>query len=55
MVVTSLYDPIADVVISELHDRDVPVVQLDWPTGLPLMSSLAVAGRRRCSTCASAG
>jgi hypothetical protein len=29
LVVTSLYDPTADVVISELHDRDVPVVRFD--------------------------
>ena len=29
LVVTSLNDPTADVVIRELHDRDIPVVRLD--------------------------
>ncbi|MEU8776283.1 ATP-grasp ribosomal peptide maturase [Streptomyces sp. NPDC048606] len=29
MVVTNLEDPTADLVIAELHDRDVPVVRLD--------------------------
>ncbi|MEU3863002.1 ATP-grasp ribosomal peptide maturase, partial [Streptomyces sp. NPDC028722] len=29
LVVTSLHDPTADVVIRELHDRGVPVVRFD--------------------------
>ncbi|MGW5657492.1 ATP-grasp ribosomal peptide maturase [Streptomyces humi] len=29
LVITGLYDPTADVVIRELHDRDVPVVRFD--------------------------
>ncbi|MGW7433319.1 ATP-grasp ribosomal peptide maturase [Streptomyces sp. NPDC054861] len=49
LVVTSLYDPTADVVISELHDRDVPVVRLDsgdFPASLSVEAEITEDGIR---------
>lgn len=51
LVVTSLHDPTADVVIRELYDRDVPVVRLDsgdFPASLSVeaeISSNGIQGR----------
>ncbi|MFF9310055.1 ATP-grasp ribosomal peptide maturase [Streptomyces sp. NPDC014748] len=54
LVVTSLYDPTADVVIRELHDRDVPVVRLDsgdFPASLSVEAEITSHGvRGRIST-----
>ncbi|MFF7750442.1 ATP-grasp ribosomal peptide maturase [Streptomyces sp. NPDC007971] len=47
LVVTSLYDPTADVVISELHDRDIPVVRLDsgdFPASLSVEAEITPQG-----------
>lgn len=47
LVVTSLHDPTADVVISELHDRDIPVVQLDsgdFPASLSVEAEITAHG-----------
>ncbi|MGW2016849.1 ATP-grasp ribosomal peptide maturase [Streptomyces sp. NPDC001927] len=49
LVVTSLYDPTADVVISELHDRGVPVVRLDsgdFPASLSVEAEITEHGIR---------
>jgi ATP-grasp ribosomal peptide maturase len=49
LVVTSLHDPTADVVISELHDRDVPVVRLDsgdFPASLSVEAEITEHGLR---------
>ncbi|MEU0370863.1 ATP-grasp ribosomal peptide maturase [Streptomyces sp. NPDC006283] len=46
-VVTSLHDPTADVVISELHDRGVPVVRLDsgdFPASLSVEAEISSQG-----------
>jgi ATP-grasp ribosomal peptide maturase len=47
LVVTSLYDPTADVVIRELHDRGVPVVRLDsgdFPASLSVEAEITQHG-----------
>ncbi|MDG9722544.1 ATP-grasp ribosomal peptide maturase [Streptomyces sp. DH41] len=47
LVVTNLDDPTADVVISELHDRDVPVVRLDsgdFPHALSVAATITSNG-----------
>ncbi|UXY33018.1 ATP-grasp ribosomal peptide maturase [Streptomyces sp. HUAS TT20] len=47
LVVTSLYDPTADVVIRELHDRGVPVVRLDsgdFPASLSVEAEISEYG-----------
>ncbi|MFD8806034.1 ATP-grasp ribosomal peptide maturase [Streptomyces sp. NPDC059597] len=47
LVVTSLYDPTADVVIRELHDRGVPVVRLDsgdFPASLSVEAEITPHG-----------
>ncbi|MEU3896638.1 MvdC/MvdD family ATP grasp protein [Streptomyces sp. NPDC045251] len=47
LVVTILDDPTADVVISELHDRDVPVVRLDsgdFPHALSVAATITSNG-----------
>ncbi|MEU3945386.1 ATP-grasp ribosomal peptide maturase [Streptomyces sp. NPDC029526] len=47
LVVTSLYDPTADVVISELHDRGIPVVRLDsgdFPASLSMEAEITSSG-----------
>ncbi|MFV0132797.1 ATP-grasp ribosomal peptide maturase [Streptomyces sp. HMX87] len=47
LVVTSLHDPTADVVISELHGRDVPVVRLDsgdFPASLSVEAEITPSG-----------
>ncbi len=47
LVVTSLHDPTADVVISELHGRDVPVVRLDsgdFPASLSVEAEVTEHG-----------
>ncbi|MBZ3900507.1 MULTISPECIES: ATP-grasp ribosomal peptide maturase [Streptomyces] len=47
LVVTSLHDPTADVVIRELHDRDVPVVRLDsgdFPASLSVEAEITSHG-----------
>lgn len=47
LVVTSLYDPTADVVIRELHDRGVPVVRLDsgdFPASLSVEAEITRHG-----------
>lgn len=47
LVVTSLHDPTADVVISELHDRGVPVVRLDsgdFPASLSVEAEITPYG-----------
>ncbi|MGW0874274.1 ATP-grasp ribosomal peptide maturase [Streptomyces sp. NPDC002740] len=47
LVVTSLYDPTADVVISELHDRDIPVVRFDsgdFPASLSVEAEITQNG-----------
>ncbi|OXS31196.1 ATP-grasp ribosomal peptide maturase [Streptomyces sp. XY006] len=49
LVVTSLHDPTADVVINELHGRDVPVVRLDsgdFPASLSLEAEITEHGLR---------
>ncbi|MET9817552.1 ATP-grasp ribosomal peptide maturase [Streptomyces sp. NPDC006355] len=49
LVVTSLFDPTADVVISELHDRDVPVVRFDsgdFPASLSVEAEITEHGLR---------
>jgi ATP-grasp ribosomal peptide maturase len=49
LVVTSLHDPTADVVISELHDRGVPVVRLDsgdFPASLSVEAEITEHGIR---------
>lgn len=49
LVVTSLHDPTADVVIRELHDRDVPVVRLDsgdFPASLSVEAEISGHGMR---------
>ncbi|OKJ49582.1 30S ribosomal protein S6 modification protein RimK [Streptomyces sp. CB02009] len=49
LVVTSLNDPTADVVISELHDRGVPVVRLDsgdFPASLSVEAEITEHGIR---------
>jgi hypothetical protein len=49
LVVTSLHDPTADVVISELHDRGVPVVRLDsgdFPASLSVEAEITEHGLR---------
>jgi ATP-grasp ribosomal peptide maturase len=49
LVVTSLHDPTADVVISELHDRDIPVVRLDsgdFPASLSVEAEINEYGLR---------
>lgn len=49
LVVTSLHDPTADVVIRELHDRDVPVVRLDsgdFPATLSVEAEINEHGLR---------
>ncbi|MFS4105418.1 ATP-grasp ribosomal peptide maturase [Streptomyces sp. SID89] len=54
LVVTTLYDPTADVVIRELHDRNVPVVRLDsgdFPASLSVAAEITGSGfRGRVST-----
>lgn len=47
LVVTSLHDPTADVVISELHDRGLPVVRLDsgdFPASLSVEAEITSQG-----------
>ncbi|MFJ3906152.1 MvdC/MvdD family ATP grasp protein [Streptomyces sp. NPDC090025] len=47
LVVTMIDDPTADLVMSELHDRDVPVVQLDsgdFPATLSFAATLTPHG-----------
>ncbi|MFF4401512.1 ATP-grasp ribosomal peptide maturase [Streptomyces sp. NPDC001480] len=47
LVVTSLYDPTADVVISELHDRGIPVVRFDsgdFPASLSVEAEITQDG-----------
>ncbi|MFI6358320.1 ATP-grasp ribosomal peptide maturase [Streptomyces sp. NPDC050743] len=47
LVVTSLYDPTADVVIRELHDRGVPVVRFDsgdFPASLSVEAEITSHG-----------
>ncbi|MFE2509155.1 ATP-grasp ribosomal peptide maturase [Streptomyces naganishii] len=47
LVVTSLHDPTADVVISELHDRDIPVARLDsgdFPASLSVEAEITAHG-----------
>lgn len=47
MVVTSLHDPTADVVIRELHDRGIPVVRLDsgdFPASLSVEAEITSQG-----------
>ncbi|MFE9610235.1 ATP-grasp ribosomal peptide maturase [Streptomyces sp. NPDC006012] len=47
LVVTSLHDPTADVVIRELHDRDIPVVRLDsgdFPASLSVEAQITSHG-----------
>ncbi|MFF0794951.1 ATP-grasp ribosomal peptide maturase [Streptomyces spiralis] len=47
LVVTTLYDPTADVVIAELHDRDIPVVRLDsggFPASLSVEAEITRHG-----------
>jgi len=47
LVVTSLHDPTADVVIGELHGRDVPVVRLDsgdFPASLSVEAEITSNG-----------
>ncbi|MEU0786483.1 ATP-grasp ribosomal peptide maturase [Streptomyces sp. NPDC006173] len=49
LVVTALYDPTADVVITELHDRGVPVVRLDsgdFPGSLSVEAEITSHGVR---------
>ncbi|PAZ16587.1 hypothetical protein CLM62_06455 [Streptomyces sp. SA15] len=49
LVVTSLHDPTADVVIRELHDRGVPVVRLDsgdFPASLSVEAEITQEGVR---------
>ncbi|MFD8229427.1 ATP-grasp ribosomal peptide maturase [Streptomyces massasporeus] len=49
LVVTSLHDPTADVVISELHGRGVPVVRLDsgdFPASLSVEAEITERGLR---------
>ncbi|GAA0908173.1 ATP-grasp ribosomal peptide maturase [Streptomyces thermoalcalitolerans] len=49
LVVTSLHDPTADVVIRELHDRGVPVVRLDsgdFPASLSVEAEITSSGLR---------
>ncbi|MFE9882849.1 ATP-grasp ribosomal peptide maturase [Streptomyces sp. NPDC005784] len=49
LVVTGLHDPTADVVINELHCRDVPVVRLDsgdFPLSLSLEAEITPHGLR---------
>ncbi|MDC2961307.1 ATP-grasp ribosomal peptide maturase [Streptomyces gilvifuscus] len=49
LVVTSLYDPTADVVIAELHDRDIPVVRFDsgdFPASLSVEAEISQDGVR---------
>ncbi|MFF8398455.1 ATP-grasp ribosomal peptide maturase [Streptomyces sp. NPDC016172] len=53
LVVTSLHDPTADVVIRELHDRDVPVVRLDsgdFPASLSVEAEINEHGLQGCLT-----
>ena len=47
LVVTSLNDPTADVVIRELHGRDIPVVRLDsgdFPASLSVEAEITPHG-----------
>jgi ATP-grasp ribosomal peptide maturase len=47
LVVTSLHDPTADVVITELHDRGIPVVRLDsgdFPASLSVEAEITEHG-----------
>ncbi|MEU2296150.1 ATP-grasp ribosomal peptide maturase [Streptomyces antibioticus] len=47
LVVTSLHDPTADVVIRELYDRDIPVVRLDsgdFPASLSVEAEITTHG-----------
>ncbi|MFJ3822661.1 ATP-grasp ribosomal peptide maturase [Streptomyces nodosus] len=47
LVVTSLYDPTADVVVRELHGRDVPVVRFDagdFPASLSVEAEITQDG-----------
>ncbi|MET7780731.1 ATP-grasp ribosomal peptide maturase [Streptomyces sp. NPDC005388] len=47
LVVTSLHDPTADVVIRELHDRGIPVVRLDsgdFPASLSVEAKITSQG-----------
>ncbi|MGW5333436.1 ATP-grasp ribosomal peptide maturase [Streptomyces bauhiniae] len=47
LVVTALYDPTADMVITELHDRGVPVVRLDsgdFPASLSVEAEITPRG-----------
>ena len=49
LVVTSLHVPTADVVIRELHDRDIPVVRLDsgdFPASLSVEAEITEHGLR---------
>ncbi|WP_427168854.1 ATP-grasp ribosomal peptide maturase (plasmid) [Streptomyces sp. C1-1] len=49
LVVTSLYDPTADVVIAELHDRGIPVVRFDagdFPASLSVEAEITQDGLR---------
>ncbi|MFI8235578.1 ATP-grasp ribosomal peptide maturase [Streptomyces sp. NPDC085900] len=49
LVVTSLYDPTADVVIAELHDRGIPVVRFDsgdFPASLSVEAEITQDGVR---------
>ncbi|OIJ88493.1 ATP-grasp ribosomal peptide maturase [Streptomyces colonosanans] len=49
LVVTSLHDPTADVVIRELHGRDIPVVRLDsgdFPASLSVETEITPHGVR---------
>ncbi|MFJ8141120.1 ATP-grasp ribosomal peptide maturase [Streptomyces sp. NPDC096013] len=49
LVVTSLHDPTADVVIRELHDRDIPVVRFDsgdFPASLSVEAEITQEGIR---------
>lgn len=49
LVVTSLHDPTADVVIGELHDRGVPVVRFDpgdFPASLSVEAEITAQGVR---------
>jgi ATP-grasp ribosomal peptide maturase len=51
LVVTSLHDPTADVVIRELHDRAVPVVRLDsgdFPATLSVEAEIDERGLHGC-------
>ncbi|MEV5353112.1 ATP-grasp ribosomal peptide maturase [Streptomyces sp. NPDC052693] len=51
LVVTSLHDPTADVVIRGLHDRDVPVVRLDsgdFPASLSVEAEIDERGLHGC-------